>query len=547
MAIETGRHTDTPSAHPADPTRVAVTAGTVASWVDELTNGGLPCDDAARVDLLSALERLTNAAQASQARITAVFDASQRSEQAARGVPMARRGRGIAGQVALARQVSPHRGQQLHQLALVLDRELPATADAFRRGVLSQRRAQIIARETAMLSAEHRARVDREVASDVDRLHGKGDRTLAAECARWAAQLDPTSVVARRRKAESERHVGLQPAPDTMSRLSALLPVADGVAVFGALSGAADTARARGDDRSRGQVMADTLVTRVLGEQRVDTPPTSQGTESTTSVVRGAEDDPITWAGCDMDNRHSIDPAAATRANAGQPAGDEQGSLPADERGSRAGGRLPDLPDTVGVMLNVVLTDAQLLGGADGAAWLEGHGPVDAELARQLAHHHRVWLRRTFADPTSGSLIGLESRCRTFPAGLRTLVRLRDGTCRTPWCDAPIRHVDHAVAHQSGGPTAFHDSQGLCEHCDYTKQAPDWHAQPVPAVPPDLPLGRPHDVVTTTPTGHRYRSPVAARVAPAATNGSGAGSTRSAVFVVELHRPPCPVEVELAA
>ena len=51
-----------------------------------------------------------------------------------------------------------------------------------------------------------------------------------------------------------------------MSRLSALLPVAQGVAVYAALRKAADTTLATRDDRNRSQIMADELVTRVTGQ-----------------------------------------------------------------------------------------------------------------------------------------------------------------------------------------------------------------------------------------------------------------------------------------
>ncbi|EFD74774.1 conserved hypothetical protein [Mycobacterium tuberculosis GM 1503] len=50
-----------------------------------------------------------------------------------------------------------------------------------------------------------------------------------------------------------------------MTYLTALLPVAQGVSVYAALTRAADT---RCDGRSRGQVMADTLVERVTGPRR---------------------------------------------------------------------------------------------------------------------------------------------------------------------------------------------------------------------------------------------------------------------------------------
>ena len=54
----------------------------------------------------------------------------------------------------------------------------------------------------------------------------------------------------------------IRPAPDCMTYVTVLLPVANGVGVYAALKRCAD---ATVDDRSRGQVMADTLVERVTG------------------------------------------------------------------------------------------------------------------------------------------------------------------------------------------------------------------------------------------------------------------------------------------
>ena len=84
------------------------------------------------------------------------------------------------------------------------------------------------------------------------------------EARELAYELDPVSFVERRRRAEADRRVSLRPAPDVMSQLSTLLPVKDGVAVWAVLSREADRRRAAGDQRSRGQIMADTLVCRVL-------------------------------------------------------------------------------------------------------------------------------------------------------------------------------------------------------------------------------------------------------------------------------------------
>ncbi len=77
-----------------------------------------PQTDAERIDTLRRLEVLKCAAEALQAEVTAAFDASQRAEQAAAGTPQERQGRGVAGQVALARRESPHRAQRHVGLAV---------------------------------------------------------------------------------------------------------------------------------------------------------------------------------------------------------------------------------------------------------------------------------------------------------------------------------------------------------------------------------------------------------------------------------------------
>ncbi|MFC7495662.1 MULTISPECIES: DUF222 domain-containing protein, partial [unclassified Nocardioides] len=144
-------------------------------------------------------------------------------------------------------------------------------------GALSEWRATLIARETSCLTPEDRAAVDARLAApDAEGgypFEGWGDRRLVAETRALVATTDPAAVVDRRAKAEGDRHVSLRPAPDTMARLSVLLPAAQGVAVHATLTRAADQARAAGDPRSRGQVMADTLVEHVTGQTTADAVP----------------------------------------------------------------------------------------------------------------------------------------------------------------------------------------------------------------------------------------------------------------------------------
>lgn len=194
----------------------------------------------------------------------------------------------------------------------------------------------------------------------------------------------------------------IRPAPDAMTIVSALLPVKHGVGVYAALKRAADTTF---DDRSRGQVMVDTLVERVTG-------------------------------------------------------------------------RPAKVPEPIAV--NLVMSDLSLLGGDDCPALVDGYGPIPAEIARKLVNsavgdeRSKATLRRLYRHPKSGALVAMESRSRCFPKGLALFIGVRDQTCRTPYCGAPIRHRDHAVPKSRGGPTHPLNGLGMCAHCNYVKESPGW-------------------------------------------------------------------------
>ncbi|NUU32787.1 HNH endonuclease signature motif containing protein, partial [Arthrobacter sp. C9C5] len=259
------------------------------------------------------------------------------------------------------------------------------------------------------------------------------DRAVVAAARTAAYRRDPRCVTQRAAHAETERRVSLRPAPDTMCYLTALLPVAEGVSVHGALTLQADTLRSAGDSRSRGQLMADTLVERTTG---------------------------------------------------------------------KAGG-------ISGIEIQLVMTDRTLFQGDSEPARIPGYGIVPAGWARALLKDagtgtaggpgderaSAAWLRRLYTAPATGELVGMDSRARIFPTGLRRFIQARDDTCRTPYCDAPIRHLDHIVPRHRGGATTTANGAGLCEACNHTKEAPGWCAQPRPGP------GR-HALQLRTPTGH---------------------------------------------
>lgn len=245
-------------------------------------------DDAQRIDLIRELESLKGAAAAAQARLTVRFADSQEAVQAAGGVSAPDRGKGIAAQVALARRESPARGSRHLGFARAMVHEMPETMAHLTAGRVSEWRATILCRETAVLSVEDRRQVDRRLSAD---LPSMGDMQVERAAKGLAAQLDPESVARRASKAAGERCVSLRPAPDTMTYLSGLLPVAQGVATYAALDLHAREQIAAGDERGRGQIMADTLVERVTGQATAEAVPVEVNVVVPAGTLTGSTDE----------------------------------------------------------------------------------------------------------------------------------------------------------------------------------------------------------------------------------------------------------------
>ena len=457
--------------------------------------------DAQRIDVIRALEGLKAAVAAAQVRQVAAFAVSQEAEQEARGVRAEELGRGVAGQVGLAMRASHRAARRFTGLSRVLVRELPHTLAALEAGLITQRRALLVAQHTIWLSREDREAVDAEIAG---RLPSWGDRRVETEVRKRAYERDKAGSLARQARAETDRRVSVRPAPDTMAYLTALLPVASAVACQVKLQAAADALRAAGDERSRGQIMADLLVDAITGRTPMSGIPTRGDVQDVEDLADLHPED-LTENDQPDDDR---DTTGAPAPSGDQPTSGAAGTGDAPEPDGEPGGflgRLAGVPAGTGVEIKLVMGAEALFGGSDEPAHLQGYGPVSAGWVRALLRRHdpavRVWLRRVFTTPDGSALAGMESRRREFTGALRELIIARDQFCRMPWCGAPIRHVDHARRHADGGPTSLGNGNGLCEACNYAKEAPGWNAEPA-----QEPGGGGHVIRINTPTGHHYTS-----------------------------------------
>ncbi|MDR6556311.1 hypothetical protein J2809_000642 [Arthrobacter pascens] len=432
-------------------------------------------DGARLIDEIRALEVEKSALAARQARLTVAFEQLQRRQQCHLGIPADRLGAGIGAQIALARGESPAKGNRLVGLAKALVTEMPHTLAAVETGQLNEWRATLLVRETASLSAADRSSVDEELVPDTGTLTGAGDRAVVAAARAAAYRRDPRSVTQRAAHAATERHVSLRPAPDTMCYLTALLPVSAGVAVHAALTRHADTLRSGGDERARGQIMADDLV-----EWTTGTPGGITGIEiqliMTDRTLFQGDSEPARIPGYGVVPAGWARDALTQTQGPGKGRGRDGAKARAQDQGNGA--------RTTG-------------GGTTGGDTTPGGTNPGSDALN-------VWVRRLYTAPGTGELVAMDSRARLFPAPLRRFIQARDDTCRTPYCDAPIRHHDHIVPWHNGGTTSLENAAGLCEACNHTKETPGWSVKPRPG--PARADRLRHTIELRTPTGHSYHS-----------------------------------------
>ncbi|MCP2281774.1 HNH endonuclease [Promicromonospora umidemergens] len=395
-----------------------VLAGMILPGASDTASSAPKGRQAEWVDLLAELEAVKSTVSATQARLAVALDEASRAEEARQHIRAERRGRGVPSQVGAAMRCSPHAGAAFLGVARVWVTEMPHTFDALRAGVLSEWRATLLVRETSHLSTEHRAQIDEEICgpAGLAALTRMGTRRLVARIKEQAAQLDVHACVKRNAKAKGERCVSMRPAPDLMVYLTALVPMQQGIQAHAHLKKHAEAAKAAGDERGAGQIMADTLIERVTGRD-----------------PGHADDVPVTI--------NLLVSDATLLAQGDQPAVVVEGG-----------------PAGVGTVPGVVARE------------LAANG-IDADAA---------WLRAIYVDPRGRLLATTSTARYHPQGLAALLRAREQGICATSWCDAPVRHIDHVTPHAEGGATSLDNGQGLCARCNHAKQAPGWTQRPVP-------------------------------------------------------------------
>ena len=429
----------------------------------------------------------------------------------------------VAQELASVLGESRAAAEDIVSLAQELEVSLPGTKAAFRAGILSRRKAMIIAAATVLLDPAQARAAEAMVLERAGTLTPPG---LRAAIARAVMDVAPGQAAKRREhEAKKTRVERWAEASGNAGLAGRELPPAQVLAADQRVTAWAKELRKAGLDGGMDALRARAYLDILLG---MDSRPPGSGTDGTRQT---------------QDPAHPQDPA--------------QPQVPAPPPGGPLAGMIP--PGFAG-QVTLTIPEATLTGRADRPGELGGIGPVDPDLARDLAVAAARNPRSTWCvtvtdqdghavghgcarparrrkpvghDPPGGSRFAFTPVGHTggygtwrFTAGqremlieigplptgecdhrwearghdpgvmLRHLTEVRHARCTGPGCRRPAGRCDfeHNVPYEAGGRTCMCNANPKCRHDHRLKQHPRWNAE-------QLPNGY---VRWTAPSGRQY-------------------------------------------
>lgn len=353
-------------------------------------------DDAALLEIVAAYERVISAATARQAEALVALSTRALGE----------RTEFVPDEVAARLSVSRRAAERKVEHAFALDALRPLH-DALAVGRIDVRKADALVRETDHLSTPVALAV---LANVLPRAEQRTVPQLRADVRRAELAHDDEAPQRRLAAARAERCVRLQPAPDAMAWIRALLPAEDAMAVMAAVDALAD-ACAPDDPRP-------------IDARRAD---------AFTDTFRAVLDGGTTPDGTPLPTRH---------------------------------GRRPHL--------ELIVAASTLAGLDEDPAELVGYGPIPAAVAREVARDaewRAVALDPATGEVAARSARTYRATDAYRPGvALTSLVVARDVTCTFKGCRTPAMRcdLDHIVPFDPGAPprdqTEYDNLHALCRH-----------------------------------------------------------------------------------
>jgi hypothetical protein len=454
----------------------------LAARLAAMTLRGIPTGEL--IDVIAAWERLKCWAEAAQA--AAITEFAHRRP----GVDPPARSSSIdefaADEIGAALTLS--RGTAGHRIAFAVGlSELPETWASLARGRIGLGVAHRIVDGLQVLPVAEARAVEVDVLRDAE---GRTPGQVQARIARSVLAVDPAAAARRYARAVADRRVALSPQPDGMAFLSALIRADDAAEVMAVLRAQAREAKAPGDARTHDQRMADVFVDLHTAHLRGGAQALPRAAVAARGSVPGA-------AGGGAPGTAS---GAVGATTGGAAAGTTDGEGAAGRHRCTCTGAERSCPtrrSPGGPAVRVVVAATTLLGVDDAPGELVGHGPIPADLAREIAADPTGTWRRILTDPVSGALVDVGRTSYTPPAAMAEHVRVRDRTCRFPGCRQPAGRcdLDH-VRRYPDGPTSRCNLCTECRHHHRLKHESDWQLENDPDDPAAM--------TWTSPAGKSY-------------------------------------------
>lgn len=387
--------------------------------------------------------------------------------------------------VGAALTIPPGRARELITAGSVMRYLLPRTGATLARGRIDLPRFLLIVQRTAVCDESLMPFLDNALASEIAAREPMSLVRFRALVDTIVARIDAEAARRRREAAESERHITIRPDRRTEggSRITGSLPTHQAAAVDARLEAMAAGVHPA-DPRTRRQRRADAMVALTNG-------------------------DPSLTCCC---------PACAPDSDS--PPSDSPPST--NDSGTHHPGRTPS-GGPAGVpcprpTFHIIVALETLLGADHRPALLDGHGLIDADLARDLlaeaqrSYVHAPGYTRSrsaapYADPLASPHPPAPRSGEPPPDGLqdtyapsrslRGLVSAGELCCTFPGCTTAVYacDLDHTKPHRQGGRTGRENLKPLCRlHHRVKTFTPGWRDY-------QDPLQR---VFFETPTGHVY-------------------------------------------
>jgi hypothetical protein len=393
----------------------------------------------------------------------------------------------LSTEVAAAFTLSRNAARQLIAESRTLLTDLPLTLDALTAGRIHYDHARVIVATAWEVPAETRAALEAELVPLAATMIVSAFRHRAQ---RARERLHEETMQERHDKAAQFRNLTLELGNDGMGYLTLHDSNEVLAGIYNRVTSIA-LPKAAEDPRTLAQRRADVASEILLKGDLC-------GAE--TAVAAGAAGSGADGSG-EAAETTAVDTTATTAA-VGSPVADDPGGTGIDAGIGRDGKRLGH---GIQAQVHIEVPVLTLLGTDTAPGLLEGKVPIDPRTARELVGDATGFFR-LLTDPVTGSVIAFDDRFRHLPPALRRAVRLVDGTCAAPWCDAPAAETEghHPVPWAVSHNTSLGNSAQECGHDHRLIHNTRWRMR-------KLSTG---DKEWLSPCGRRYLVPPARRLSP---------------------------------